>query len=63
MSLKQVLDKYSLSQKDLAQMLGLTESAVSRIISGDVGLKIKYAKVIGKKLGFRWETLYSDKEV
>jgi transcriptional regulator with XRE-family HTH domain len=59
--LKQVLEKYGLSQKDLAQMLGLTESAVSRIISGEIELRIKHAKVIGKRLGFDWKQLYPDK--
>ena len=59
--LKQVLEKYGLSQKDLPQMLGLTESAVSRIISGEIELRIKHAKVIGKRLGFDWKQLYPDK--
>lgn len=61
LTLKQVLEKYGLTQKELAQMLGLTESGVSRIVSGDVDLRIKHAKVIGKKLGFSWKTLYPDK--
>ncbi|MEI3415622.1 MAG: helix-turn-helix transcriptional regulator [Christensenellales bacterium] len=59
--LKQVLEKYGLSQKDLAQMLGLTESAVSRIVSGEIELRIKHAKVIGDRLGFDWKQLYPDK--
>lgn len=60
MNIKQVIAKYGLHQKDVANMLGLTEGAVSRIAKGEVDLRIKHAKRLGSILGFDWKLLYTD---
>lgn len=60
MNIKQVIEKYNLQQKDIANILGLTEGAVSRIVSGEVELRIKHAVKLGTVLGFDWKLLYQD---
>lgn len=62
MNIKQVIAKYGLHQKDVANMLGLTEGAVSRIVNGEVDLRIKHAMKLGATLGFDWTRLYTDEE-
>lgn len=60
MNIKKVLEKYDLHQKDVANILGLTEGAVSRIVKGEVELRIKHAMKLGSVLGFDWKTLYQE---
>ena len=60
MNIKQVIEKYNLQQKDIANILGLTEGAGSRIVSGEVELRIKHAVKLGTVLGFDWKLLYQD---
>ena len=62
MNIKRVLEKYDLHQKDVANILGLTEGAVSRIVSGEVDLRIKHAMKLGDVLGFDWTELYRDEK-
>ena len=60
MTIKQVMEKYSVHQKDIANMIGLTEGAVSRIVNGDVDLRVKHAKRIAAELGFEWTELFEE---
>jgi plasmid maintenance system antidote protein VapI len=60
LNIKKVLEKYDLHQKDVANILGLTEGAVSRIVKGEVELRIKHAMKLGSVLGFDWKTLYQE---
>lgn len=60
MNIKQVLEEYNLHQKDVANILGLTEGAVSRIVNGEVDLRIKHAMKLGSALGFDWKLLYQE---
>lgn len=62
MNIKQVIEKYDLHQKDVANILGLTEGAVSRIVNGEIDLRIKHAVKLGSVLGFDWRLLYQDEE-
>lgn len=60
MNIKKVIERYNLQQKDVARILNLTEGAVSKIVSGEVELKIKHAKKLGDTLGFDWTLMYQD---
>lgn len=62
MNIRQVIEKYNLHQKDIANILGLTEGAVSRIVNGEIELRIKHAVKLGSVLGFDWKLLYQDIE-
>jgi plasmid maintenance system antidote protein VapI len=62
LNIKKVLEKYGLHQKDVANILGLTEGAVSRIVSGEVDLRIKHAMKLGSTLGFDWKELYQEEK-
>ena len=62
MNIKKVLDEHGLNQKDIANILGLTEGAVSRIVNGEVDLRIKHAKKLAAVLGFNWTRFFEDEE-
>ena len=62
MNIRQVIEKYNLHQKDIANILGLTEGAVSSIVNGEIELRIKHAVKLGSVLGFDWMLLYQDIE-
>lgn len=62
MTIKQVMREYNLHQKDIADMVGLTEGAVSRIANGEIELRVKHAKKIAAVLGFSWVRFFEDEE-
>lgn len=48
--LKEVLKAHGITQKELAEATGTTESTISRLISGDVRLRVETATGIAKAL-------------
>lgn len=51
-----------LSQKELADELGVTTATISRYESGERKLPVETAKRIAEILGVDWYTLFDEKE-
>lgn len=50
--LKQALETKGISQRELAERVGLTESQISKVMSGDRALKADEADAIRRALGY-----------
>lgn len=59
MKLSSVREKKNLTQKDLAERVGVTRQMISSIENG-ASPSVRLAKKIADVLGFRWFKLYED---
>ena len=60
--LKRKRKKTTLTQQDMANMLGCSRPWYNAIENGKVIPSIEHAKKIGKKLGIDWTAFYDNKE-
>lgn len=58
MELKEKREKKGYTQQRLADAVGVTQTAISLIESGDRNPSIPLAKKIGQALGFNWTEFY-----
>lgn len=58
-NIKKILDKKNISQKELADKVNLTESAMSRYVNGSRIPRGEYLIAIAKVLNVKVEELYS----
>lgn len=61
-NMKQQLASLGLTQKEAAQMLGITDSAMSQIINGQISIKVDDLLMIQKKLNVKAEDLIKNVE-
>jgi len=54
--------KHDLSQKKLAQMLGVTQSMVSKLESGDYNYTIEQLWKVSQKLGFKFNVVFEEED-
>lgn len=54
--------KHDLSQKKLAQKLGVTQSMVSKLESGDYNYTIEQLWKVSQKLGFKFNVVFEEED-
>jgi len=54
--------KHDLSQKKLAQKLGVTQSMVSKLESGDYNYTIEQLWKVSQKLGFKFKVVFEEED-
>ena len=62
MNLKQIREKKLLTQQQLADMVGVDRTLISKIESGCANPSVSTAKKIAAVLGFHWTKFFEDEQ-